>query len=146
MDPENRTEPRTITIVAVVDVVGILASGSFAGSFYLIDNNRLRGSTGEGTDSLVTRVRPGDRIVWIAMTLECEAFASITAVGIEKEGQRQYCDPHSYVYPNTNIVCWVADVAANAGGARIPYNLSFRLGSRTAAMTTTTTPQLDVQD
>lgn len=144
METKNETQGRTITIVSIVDVVGVLASGSFADSFYLIDNNRMGGSTGEGSDSLITKARPGDRMVWISMTLECEAFASITDIAIEPERQ-QYCNPQSYIYPNTNVVCWVAYIDEAAAGAEIPYNLTFKLGSRKQPMTTSSWPKLIVE-
>jgi hypothetical protein len=144
MDVKSETQARTVTIVSVVDVVGVLASETFAGSFYLVDNNRMGGSTGEGSDALVTKAKPGDRIVWITMTLECEAFASITAITIAEENRR-YCNPRSYVYPNTNVVCWVADIGESAEEVEIPYTISLKLGSRGQPMTTSSSPKVIVQ-
>ena len=72
----------TIAIVSVVDVVSALAADTVAGSFYMVDNNRTKGSKDEGTEILKTKVRKGDQVVWISISLECEAFVSITAIEI----------------------------------------------------------------
>ncbi len=130
----------TISIISVVDVVGALADDTLAGSFYLVDNNKGRGSRDEGTEILKTKVRKGDQVVWISIPLECEAFISITGVEIDKKF-REYCDPKKGVYPNTNVVYWLGDIKKDLDIA-IHYNLKFRLGRRSGDMVTTSSPSL----
>ena len=52
---------RPVTITAVVDSPGILASRSTHGNLYLYDTNKASGSTGLGTEELRTPVKKGDR-------------------------------------------------------------------------------------
>jgi hypothetical protein len=130
----------TIGIVSVVDVVSALAAGTVAGSFYMVDNNKTKGSTDEGTEILKTRVRKGDQVVWISIPLECEAFVSITGIEIDKKF-REYCDLKKGVYPDTNVVYWLGDIKKELDVA-IPYNLKFRLGSHEGDMATTSSPSL----
>ena len=68
---------KMISIVSVVDVVGALANNSLSGNIFLVDNNKVSGSSGEGTEALQTAVEEGDELVWIVQPLECEAHASI---------------------------------------------------------------------
>src|SRR5580700_3280931 len=130
----------TIAIVSVVDVVSALAADTVAGSFYMVDNNKTKGSKDEGTEILKTKVRKGDQVVWISIPLECEAFVSITGIEIDKKF-REYCDLKKGVYPDTNVVYWLGDIKKELDVA-IPYNLKFKLGSHQSDMATTSSPSL----
>jgi hypothetical protein len=128
---------RPISITAVVDCVGALASRSMHGHLYLFDTNKAAGSTGLGTEELKTWVKRGDRLLWNALALECEAFVSIDGIAIDKE----VCEPEEKVYPGTDVTYWIGTVKKDTAEA-IPYRLSFRLGTRAEPITTTRSPAL----
>jgi hypothetical protein len=128
---------RPISITAVVDCVGALASGSMSGHLYLYDTNKAAGSTGLGTEELRTWVRRGDQLHWNALALECEAFVGIDGVEIDKE----VCEPEERVYPGTDVTYWIGTVKKDAVEA-VPYRLSFRLGTRTEPLTAPRSPAL----
>ncbi len=120
-----------ITIVTVLDVVGALAQGALSENFYLFDDNRINGSTGQGTEELKTSVREEDWVVWTSQTLECEAFAQITAVLIDSA----YCKPTQHTYPGTDITYWKGRIKAPKGQI-MPYSLRFKVGRRVQEMST----------
>src|SRR5262245_48055164 len=95
-----------ISITAVVDVVGALATRSLHGNLYLLDTNRTGGSTDLGTEELKTRVQGGDQILWTVLPLECEAYASIDGIVIDKE----VCEPEQKMYPGTDISYWAGTI------------------------------------
>ncbi|WP_405579620.1 hypothetical protein [Streptomyces sp. NBC_01190] len=132
------TAKRPISITAVVDCVGALAAQDMHGSLYLYDTNKAGGSTGFGTDELRTRVRGGDQLLWTALALECEAFVSIDAVVIDTD----VCEPERKVFPGTDVSYWIGTVKKDTADA-VPYQLSFRLGTRTEPITTTVPLILD---
>ena len=127
---------RTITITAVVDTVGALATEALSGNFYLLDTNRSQGSTGLGTEHLKTMVVPGDRLVWTTLALECEAYVAIDEIHIDPE----FCEPKKEFHPSSDISYWVATVKKIS--VALPYQISFRLGTRLMPMTTDATPAL----
>jgi hypothetical protein len=126
-----------ISIAAVVDVVGALATGSLHQNLYLYDTNRAHGSTGTGTERLRTAVRAGDQLLWSVIPLECEAYAAIDAIEIDAS----VCEPVREVYPGTDISYWTATVKRDAVAAT-PYRISFRLGTRPEPLTTDLSPVL----
>jgi len=131
-DTQDHEPPRQqpISIRAVIDVVGALATGSLSGNLYLLDTNRANGSTGIGTESLRTRVRKGDQVLWTALPLECEAFASIEDIVVDKE----FCMVESRTYPGTDVSYWIGTVKRDTEIAT--YYIKFKLGTRMEAMTT----------
>jgi hypothetical protein len=124
-----------IVIAVVVDVIEALANDSLLGSIYLLDNNKANGSSNEGTESLKTKVNEGDQLFWVTHPLECEVFASISGIEIDRE----YCDPEERSYPGTEVTFWAGKVKKSFTGA-VPYVLRFRLGSREEEMSTSDTP------
>jgi hypothetical protein len=122
---------RPISITAVVDCVGSLATRSLGGNLYLFDTNRAGGSTGLGSEELRTVVRKGDTLLWTAFALECEVFVSIADIAMETD----LCEPVRRVYPGTDVAYWTATIKRDVAGIT-PYRLSFRLGSRVEPMTT----------
>lgn len=130
--PTSTTTGRPISITAVVDCVGALASRDMSGNLYLYDTNKAGGSTGFGTGSLATRVSRGDQLVWSVLALECEAFVSLAGVLIDAD----VCEPVRKVFPGTDVSYWIGTVKKDTTTA-VPYRLSFTLGTRTEPITTT---------
>ncbi len=128
---------RPVSITSVVDVVGALAARSMDGHLYLYDTNKTGGSTGFGSEDLHTRVRKDDQILWNVVVLECETYASIDGIDIDD----RICEPERRVYPGTDIVYWTATVKRDLTEPA-PYRLSFRLGTLTEPIATTSSPFL----
>ncbi|MFD9791573.1 hypothetical protein ACFWXK_11560 [Streptomyces sp. NPDC059070] len=127
---ENHGAKRPISITAVVDCVGVLATGSVHGQLYLYDTNKAGGSTGFGTEELRTRVRRGDQLLWNVLALECEAYVSIDDIVVDRE----VCEPERRVYPGTDVAYWIATVKKD-GITSVPYQIKFKVGTRTEAFT-----------
>ena len=126
----------TITITAVVDIVAALASETLSGNFYMLDTNKLNGSTGIGTENLRTVVKKGDKLIWNVFALECEAYACIDEIIID----RNYCEPERKAYDGTDFVYWAGTVKKDI--KVLAYNLKFKLGSRSEAMSALSKPCL----
>lgn len=120
----------TITIAAVIDVVGALATDSLHGQVYFMDDNKSNGSTGHGTENLKTVVQQGDRLVWTVTFLECEAYAAIDEIIIDKE----CCEPEVKVYEGTDVSYWVGTVKKDI--TLIPYTIKFKAGTRAESIPT----------
>jgi len=131
------TTTRPVTITAVVDCPGILASRSTHGNLYMYDTNKATGSTGFGTEELRTPVKKGDHILWNVHVLECETFVSIDGIEIDP----QICVPEKQVYPSTDISYWTATVLKDMPEA-VPYQIRFLLGTLTEPITTTSSSAL----
>lgn len=116
--------PKTITIVAVLDAVGVLATDSLSGQVYFMDTNKSNGSTGQGTENLRTVVEEGDRLVWTVQCLECEAYGAIDEIIMDQD----YCQPEKKTYDGTDIQYWVGTVKKNV--KMIPYTIKFKAGTR----------------
>ncbi|HYC92036.1 MAG TPA: hypothetical protein VEO54_22680 [Thermoanaerobaculia bacterium] len=117
-------------IIVVVDVVAALATESVDGAVWLVDSNKIGGSTGQGTSRLQTAIRKGDELVWTVMSLECEAFAAIHTIDIDSA----YCEVKQGFYPGTDIGYWLGTIKKDPGELLVPYNIELILGSRTAHM------------
>ncbi|MFF4184180.1 hypothetical protein ACFYZ9_13400 [Streptomyces sp. NPDC001691] len=139
--PRPRETPvgtkRPISITAVVDCVGALASHSVHGHLYLYDTNKAGGSTGFGTEELRTKVRRGDQLLWNVLALECEAFVSIDGIVIDRE----VIEPERKIYPGTDVAYWIGTVKKDAV-VPVPYQIRFRVGTSTDPITTTLSPAL----
>ncbi|MFC8449537.1 hypothetical protein [Kitasatospora sp. NPDC057223] len=135
--PQESVPKRPISITAVVDCVGALASRSMQGNLYLYDTNLAGGSTGLGSEELQTRVRRGDQLLWNVLALECEAFVGIDGIEIDPE----FCTPERKVYPGTDVAYWTGTVKKDSAEP-VPYRISFVLGTRTEPVTTTLSPAL----
>lgn len=66
-----------LAILAIVDVAAAYKEGTLIGNCNLIDNNRGRGSTGLGTDKLVTHVEGSQIVNWLV--LPADIFNGIAA-------------------------------------------------------------------
>ncbi|MFJ4715581.1 hypothetical protein [Streptomyces sp. NPDC088785] len=136
-NPRRATAPkRPVSITAVVDCVGALASGSVRGHLYLYDTNKAGGSTGLGTEELRTRVRRGDQLLWNVLALECEAFVAIDGVEIDPE----ICEPVRKVYPGTDVAYWTGTVKKDS--REVAYRLAFKVGTRQEPIVTTVSPAI----
>jgi hypothetical protein len=119
-----------VRIIVVVDVVGALATDTLDGAVWLVDSNKTGGSTNEGTGQLKTTVRKGDQLIWTTMSLECEAFAAIEAIEIDPD----VCEVTRGVYEGTDISYWLGKIKSDPGESVVPYNVLFKLGSRTGTV------------
>ncbi|CAM5353012.1 hypothetical protein GCM10010329_40440 [Streptomyces spiroverticillatus] len=124
------TNKRPISISAVVDAVGVLASLSTRGHVYLYDTNRTAGSTGFGTEQLRTKVKAGDTLLWSPLALECEAYVAIDGIEIDPA----VAEPVRKVYPGTDVSYWTATVKS-LPGEEVPYRIRYRVGTRTEPVT-----------
>jgi hypothetical protein len=113
-----------VTISSFVDVLGALVAGTLHGHLYLFDNNRRSGSEGEGSDSLATAVRQGDKIVWTVSALECEAFTEIIAID---DLPSEVCEVKQHFFSGTSVSYWAGTVKSSID--RLPYSITIRLGS-----------------
>jgi hypothetical protein len=128
---------RPISITAVVDCVGALAAGSLSGHLYLFDTNKSAGSSGHGTEQLITHVTRGDQVIWNALALECEAYVAIDSISIDAD----VCAPERHLYPGSDIPYWIGTVKSDIAGP-VDYSIAFRLGTRTVALGTVLSPAL----
>lgn len=115
---------KTTTIASVIDVVGALATDSLNGQVYFMDTNKANGSTNQGTENLRTAVSKGDRLVWTVIFLECEAYAAIDDIIIDKD----YCEPKKETYEGTDVSYWVGIVKKDV--TLTPYSIKFKVGTR----------------
>lgn len=129
---------KIISIVSVVDVVGALANNTLSGNIYLVDNNKIGGSTEEGTESLKTHVKEGDDVVWVVQPMECEAHANIEGILIDSD----CCEPQMKFYEGTDVSYWVGKIKKGATQGDYPYSLQFKVGSRIEDMATSAIPML----
>ncbi len=123
------TKPiETISIIALVDVIGTLAEDSLKGNIYLFDNNRLNGSVGEGTDNLMTKLKFDSNaeinLVWNIASIEPESFACISQVVVNKE----YIKVEKKNYNNSDIIYWKGSVKKNFD--KLSYQLFIKVGTR----------------
>ncbi|MFM5997488.1 MAG: hypothetical protein ACKPGB_21240 [Dolichospermum sp.] len=121
---------KTITIASVIDVVGALATDSLSGQVYFTDTEKASGSTGHGTENLKTIVSVGDVLVWTVTFLECEAYAAIDEIIIDKK----YCEPEKKVYEGTDVSYWSGTVKENV--QLVPYTIKFNVGTRAESIAT----------
>ena len=124
---------KTITIAAVIDVVGVLATDSTEGQVYFMDTNKDNGSLSQGTEYLKTAVTKGDKVVWMVQPLECEAYTAIDDIIIDKD----YCEPEKKTYEGTDISFWVGTIKKDI--TMIPYSVKFKVGTRAESIGTNPT-------
>ncbi len=132
----TETKGKTITIATVIDVVGALATDSLSGQIYLMDSNKVNGSTAQGTEHLKTVVEKGDKLVWIVGPLECEAYAAIDDIIIDKD----CCEVEKKTYEGTDISYWSGTVKKDV--TLTPYSMKFKVGTRDEPIATASTLSL----
>lgn len=81
-----------LSILIVVDVISALAQEetTLSKNVYLFDNNKKKGSSGEGTMALMSKVNPGDAVSWFVAGLEVETKVKIMSIK----------DPGGYIQSN----------------------------------------------
>ncbi|MFI0239856.1 hypothetical protein [Streptomyces sp. NPDC016845] len=134
---ETNVGRRPVSITAVVDAVGALATGTLHGNLYFYDTNKAAGSTGFGTEELRTRVRAGDQLLWGVLALECEAYLAIDGIIVDPE----LVVPERRVYPGTDVAYWIGTVKRDTT-VPVPYQIKFKVGSRDEPLTTPLSPSL----
>ena len=127
---------KTITIMTMIDVVGALASNSLTNNIYMIDDNKLNGSQDLGTGVLKTKVEQGDNLLWVVLSIEPEAFGTITGIIIDPD----YCEPEQQYYVGSDVAYWQGTVKKDLQS--VPYDLKIRIGTRDEELTTPEAPSL----
>ncbi len=72
----------TINIVAAVDVIVALSSGSLEGALHMMDDGPVPGSN-QGTASLITYCWPGWTINWTIQQIDLQTPATIKSIRFE---------------------------------------------------------------
>lgn len=129
---------KTINIVALVDVVGALASDTLDQNIYLIDNNKENGSSGEGTEILKTVVEDGDTIIWNIAPIEPEAYASIADIQIDNN----FCETEEKRFEESDITYWSGKVRGDSKEKYVYYKLKIKLGIHEKELVTENSPCL----
>lgn len=122
----NNTK-KTVTILVVVDAIGVLSSGMLNGNIYLFDNNRLNGSTGEGTQALKTKVdckrKEQFTLLWNIMSMDPEAFVQISGINADEN----YLKVSRNRYEDSDIDYWTGTV--EKAFDILPYELLIKIGN-----------------
>jgi hypothetical protein len=129
-------QPRTITILSLIDVVGALSEDTMKANVYLFDDNKTNGSSDEGTGVLKTKVKAGDKLIWTLMSLEPESFAEICDITIDPE----ICKAEKKMYPQSDVAYWEGEVLKEVSST--PYKITFEVGTRRQKIETEETPAL----
>lgn len=114
---------KEITIRVVLDACGAMDDGAFVSNLCMFDNNRLEGSTGQGTNALATAVGPNDTVCWLLAPIECEAYFDLHSITFP-EGT---CTVERRLHEGTGVYCWYATVDRPIIDA--PYEMTFILGA-----------------
>lgn len=109
-----------VIVKMFVDVLAALHHNSLPGHVHGFDSARPSGSAGQGTYAPRTRVREGDRVFWIPLSLECEAHIAIVSVDVGTGAQQP--EP----FPWRGATCW--GLTATGLPPVLPYSLVFELG------------------
>ncbi len=113
-----------LAIVVAVDAVGALATGTLSGNIWLVDGNRYRGSTGEGSEQLETAVEGAQIMNWLVAPLDGTMAVALESIGGEAV-EREIMVAHQYESPELGEgkgYWWGAMVDATRPG-RYSYNL-----------------------
>lgn len=128
--------PRTVAINCLVDTLGALAQDAMQNNVYYIDNNRLLGSDGEGTDHLATACKPGDIILWTVESMEPEAYAAIDDIVIDSA----YVSVEPAYFAGSDVVYWHGVVKKKV--AKLEYQVRYLLGTKAEPLTADTGSRL----
>lgn len=122
-----------LAVVVVIDVEAALIEDTLVGNCYLIDNNRFRGSSGEGSDQLITFVE-GNRVMnWLVLPADIFNATSIpylTKIGGEAV-EKGIMSPKVYESPefDTRGLWWGGNVVTNQEGL-YRYILTYNVGGK----------------
>lgn len=131
--------PRAISVVGLIDVTQALADGSLKNNAYWFDNNARGGSSGLGTENLVSVVERGAAIQWHVWSLEVETISEIT--GISGPGAT-VSSPSKVSIENGAFIFWQGKIDVAAVGRR-GYDIAVNVGG--VEMTIPSALSLDVR-
>lgn len=129
---------KIVKIVALVDVLGALASNTLHQNMYLVDNNKKNGSLEEATETLKTAVEEGDTIIWNVLTMEPEAYVSIASIEIDEN----FCKAEEKRFEESDITYWTGKVKGNPKNKYIYYKIKLKLGTHDKELITEESPCL----
>jgi hypothetical protein len=69
-----------INIMAFVDVIGALATGTLTGNIFMTDNSRAGHTTGRGTATLSSAVTNGQVINWHVVPVDVQTSVEIVSI------------------------------------------------------------------
>lgn len=121
-----------LAIVVMIDVEAALRSGSLQGNTYLVDNNRVNGSSGQGSGQLTTQVVGNQIVNWLASGIDLsgqQPFPVLESIGGEAV-EKQVMVPLLFDSPalDGNLgLWWGASVDANVSG-KYNYTMFFDIG------------------
>lgn len=121
-----------LAIVVMIDVEAALRAGSLQGNTYLVDNNRVNGSSGQGSGQLTTQVVGNQILNWLASGIDLsgqQPFPVLENIGGEAV-EKQVMVPLLFDSPalDGNLgLWWGASVDANVSG-RYSYTMYFDIG------------------
>jgi len=131
---------KAITISVITDAMGILSDDSVEGNVYLFDNNRIGGSTGEGTSSLQCRVDCGNeketvtsKLLWNITNLCPDVRVDLVGVTISGD----VIEVEKRLYDDTDIAYWVGTVIKSFDAVKC--TLSIRVAESSKIYTVTFT-------
>ena len=122
-----------LAILAIVDVEAVQNTGTLIGNCNLIDNNRVRGSSGEGSGQLVTHVEGSQIVNWLVLPADIFNGGSspyITKIGGEAV-DKGIMVPRVFESPEFGSlgIWWGANVTTNHEGL-YHYTLTFNVGGK----------------
>lgn len=125
---KSKKKKKTITIMVVVDPVGVLSADSLKENLYLFDNNKANGSVNHGTEALITKLtfNPDEEItlLWNVLSIEPESFVGISQVVADEK----YIEIKKSKYKGSDIEYWTGIVKKPF--EQLSYSLSIQAGSR----------------
>lgn len=136
-----------LSIIVCIDVNAVVKNGKIDGNYYLIDNNRIHGSTGQGTENLVSRII-GTRVVnWLCYPVAPLISSPppptyISAISGEAV-EEQVLVPRIYESPDfgdSKGQYWAATVDSNDKSSEpvlYEYTMEIKIGELTEIITST---------
>lgn len=74
-----------INIMAFVDVIGALATGTLTGNIFMTDNSRAGHTTGRGTATLSSAVTNGQVINWHVVPVDVQTSVEIVSITFQDQ-------------------------------------------------------------
>lgn len=127
-----------INIKALVDVVAVLSNDRLEGNVYILDTNKLKGSSKEGTMYLETAVTKDDIILWSTYGLEVESYVKICNIQVD---ETYLSKPEEKYYEGTNIQYWTS-IVKETPIENTPYSIHFEVGNTTTFFSTNNGPSV----
>ncbi|MCX6461371.1 MAG: hypothetical protein NTZ03_13825 [Actinobacteria bacterium] len=112
-----------VVIKMTIDVLAALHEDRLDGNMFAFDTARSAGSHGLGTSALATAVKPGDRLLWLLIPLECEAEATIDGISIPGMLAAPRTETESSIMETSAWHCSVGTI-----DEALPYSITLTLG------------------